>query len=119
MSATTSTDQVTVIARYPLQCASKTAISALESPFKLGPLDHTVLPFVPVDAVFVYNNPIRDANRDGSALLGVERLRRALALALDYYPHLTGRLHFDLAIAPRSLVLVWEQSFSRHNVTYG
>ncbi|KAI2857799.1 hypothetical protein CBS12448_6359 [Aspergillus niger] len=95
MSTTISADQVTVIARYPLQCASKTAISALESPVKLGPLDHMVLPFVPVDAVFVYKKPISDANRDHSSLLEVRRLRRALALVLDYYPHLTGRLHFD------------------------
>ncbi|OJJ74368.1 hypothetical protein ASPBRDRAFT_118736 [Aspergillus brasiliensis CBS 101740] len=95
MSATTSTEQVAIIARYPLRCASETAAASLESPYKLGPLDHMVLPFVPVDAVFVYKNPISDANRDDSALLEIERLQRALALVLDYCPHLTGRLHFD------------------------
>ncbi|GKZ31871.1 hypothetical protein AbraIFM66950_000782 [Aspergillus brasiliensis] len=95
MSVTTSTEQVAVIARYPLRCASETAAASLESPFRLGPLDHMVLPFGPVDAVFVYKSPIPDANRDNSALLEIERLQRALALVLNYYPHLTGRLHFD------------------------
>ncbi|GAA86663.1 hypothetical protein RIB2604_01703770 [Aspergillus luchuensis] len=98
MSATISTKQVQVISRHPLQCASETAVSVLESPFELGPLDHMVLPFVPVDAVFVYRKPIPDANADDNALIEVGRLLRALALVLDYYPHLTGRLHFD----PRS-----------------
>lgn len=95
MSQTISTDQVQVISRHPVQCASETATSVLESPFKLGPLDHMVLPFVPVDAVFIYRKPISDANADDNALLEVGRLLRALALVLDYYPHLTGRLHFD------------------------
>eukprot|EP00762_Andalucia_godoyi_P003230 ANDGO_06671.mRNA.1 Anthranilate N-benzoyltransferase protein 3 len=78
---------VTVLARYTLNCANKTSLETVESPMHLGPLDQVVLSFVPIAVVFVY----RPSVGSPSELIPIERLQRALALLLDYYPHLTGR----------------------------
>lgn len=63
----------------------------------LGPIDQLIPPFVPSTVVCVYKQPgsssMADAN--DSKLIAVDRLARAMALLLDYYPHLTGRLQFN------------------------
>ncbi|KAL6054710.1 Transferase [Balamuthia mandrillaris] len=86
-------DTVTLIARRALHCADGESLAGLESPFRLGPLDQLVLPFVPIAVVFLYRKPTSGAS--SSELLPMERLARALALLLDYYPHLTGRLQIN------------------------
>ncbi|EOD43400.1 putative duf907 domain protein [Neofusicoccum parvum UCRNP2] len=58
--------------------------TTIPSPFKLGPLDQLVNLSVPIAVVFTYKSGI-----------AVERLQRALARLLDYYPHLTGRLRIS------------------------
>ncbi|KAE8164134.1 transferase family-domain-containing protein [Aspergillus tamarii] len=92
-----STDEIHVTARHSVQCASKTAILPLESPFNLGPGDHLVFPFVPIQVIFIYrNSPIKGGiDSKTTEIISAERLRRALSIVLDYYPHLTGRLHFN------------------------
>src|SRR3954447_22570877 len=45
-----------------------------------------------IQVAFVYEIP-RLGLRNGE-LIPVDRLRRAFCRLLDYYPHLTGRLHF-------------------------
>lgn len=91
-----SSDKVEVIAKYLLQCANKSAVAALGSPFKLGPIDQMVLPFVPIEVVFVYKKPGSSTQSSSilDELIPVERLWQALCYLLDYYPHLTGRLSF-------------------------
>lgn len=84
--------QVQVTARHILRCTNEDAVAALESPFKLGPINHLVFPFVPIEAVFVYRKPTSTSDTE---LICVPQLKRALSRLLDYYPHLTGRLQFD------------------------
>ncbi|KAJ7693881.1 transferase family-domain-containing protein, partial [Mycena rosella] len=79
--ATTFADSVSITSRHTVHCANESSCTALDSPFCLGPLDHEVSPGIPVAVVFVYDKPP-----------DFERLRRALARLLDYYPQLTGRL---------------------------
>lgn len=72
-----------------------------ESSFDLGPLDYLAFHSVPVDNVFVYRKPA-SVSAD-SEFFPIDRLKRAIELVLDYYPHLTGRIqvHED---GSRSLV---------------
>ena len=84
---------VHTVAQHPLQCANESSVASLESPFKLGPLDELVFPFVPIQNVFVYRKPA--AKSSETRLLPIERLRQALPYLLDHYPHLTGRLQFN------------------------
>ncbi|KAE8415993.1 transferase [Aspergillus pseudocaelatus] len=92
-----STDEIHVTARHSVQCANKIAILPLESPFNLGPGDHLVFPFVPIQVIFIYRNSPISGGVDSKTteIIPAERLRRALSMVLDYYPHLTGRLHFN------------------------
>jgi len=100
MSAATSTSSTTsspvrVLSREPVQCMDASSLRLLSSPVRLGPLDQTVLPFVPIAVVFVYRRAVTEAQNDCEEPLPFERLRRALARLLDYYPHLTGRMAFN------------------------
>ncbi|KAE8382678.1 transferase [Aspergillus bertholletiae] len=91
-----STHEIHATARHSVQCTNETAILPLESPFNLGPADHLVFPFVPIAVVFIYRNTLSgDAGRKVTEIIPAERLRRALAIVLNYYPHLTGRLQFN------------------------
>lgn len=82
-------DQVRVSTRHTLNCANEATLAAVESPFSLGPMDHTVSSMLTIEAILVYRKPktVSDDN-----FLLVERLRVAASHLLDYYPHLTGRL---------------------------
>ncbi|KAF5236479.1 hypothetical protein FANTH_11247 [Fusarium anthophilum] len=93
MSANAPVDLAPVTSRHQLQCADPDALNGLESPFQLGPLDHIMLRVETIQVLFVYEMPTCGF-RDGE-MIQVDRLRRALCRLLDYYPHLTGRLHFD------------------------
>ncbi|KAH6620991.1 transferase family-domain-containing protein [Chaetomium sp. MPI-SDFR-AT-0129] len=93
MSPPAHLDLAPVTARYQLQCANPDALAGLESPFQLGPLDQIVFRSVPIQVVFVYKMPT--SGLQDKELIPVDRLRQALCRLLDYYPHLTGRLHFD------------------------
>ncbi|GME34446.1 hypothetical protein BOTBODRAFT_34444 [Neofusicoccum parvum] len=75
---------VTVLSKHIIQCAHEESLATIPSPFKLGPLDQLVNLSVPIAVVFTYKSGI-----------AVDRLQRALARLLDYYPHLTGRLHIS------------------------
>ncbi|KAJ5699400.1 hypothetical protein N7536_002413 [Penicillium majusculum] len=81
-------DQVRVSTRHTLNCANEATLAAVESPFSLGPMDHTVS-MLTIEAILVYRKPkiLSDDN-----FLLVERLKVAASHLLDYYPHLTGRL---------------------------
>ncbi|KAJ5470035.1 hypothetical protein N7530_007392 [Penicillium desertorum] len=85
-------DTVHFVAQYPIQCADEASVTALESPFKLGPLDELVLPFVPIQTLFVYRNLASSPERK---IFDIERLPKALSYLLNYYPHLTGRLQIN------------------------
>ncbi|KAB8225148.1 transferase [Aspergillus novoparasiticus] len=92
-----STDEVYVTARHVVHCSNKAVILPLESPFNLGPGDHLVLPFVPIQVVFIYkNSPTRgDVEFKNTEIIPAERLHHALSIVLDWYPHLTGRIQFN------------------------
>ncbi|PLB52555.1 hypothetical protein P170DRAFT_339443, partial [Aspergillus steynii IBT 23096] len=83
---------VQVTARHPVHSVDEGAVAALESPFRLGPMDETVFAFVPIQGVFVYRKP---SSKVADSFIPVERLQKALAHLLSYYPHLTGRFHFN------------------------
>ncbi|TFK51935.1 hypothetical protein OE88DRAFT_1486547 [Heliocybe sulcata] len=89
--------RVRVTERHTLQCANKTTLAELESPVRLGPLDQLVPPNIPIAVVYVYKTPTSSPSVAALSreLIPVERLRRAGSLLLDYYPHLTGRLHLN------------------------
>eukprot|EP00644_Phytophthora_capsici_P014731 jgi/Phyca11/124293/e_gw1.53.95.1 len=79
---------VTVTAQYPVQCADDISLQKLKSPMPLGPLDQRFLVAIPLAVIFVY----RPKPSTTEELIPVDRLRSALGLLLDYYPHLTGRI---------------------------
>ncbi|KAI8661076.1 hypothetical protein NCS57_01087000 [Fusarium keratoplasticum] len=86
---------VHVIARHTVQSADlPVPISATSTnttfPFLLGPLDHLGSPGIPVGVVWVYE-PSSTCPKPAP----IETLTLALSRLLDYYPHLTGRLHID------------------------
>ncbi|ODM21532.1 hypothetical protein SI65_02376 [Aspergillus cristatus] len=87
------TSKVQVTAHHAIHCADPTAVATLESPFRLGPIDALVIPFVPIKNVFVYQKPASTAK---DSFIPIERLRSAVTYLLDYYPHLIGRLGFNL-----------------------
>ena len=60
---------------------SRAMLQRIGPHWQLGPMDHLAHPWVPVAVVFVYSQPI-----------STRRLKRALELLLNYYPHLCGRL---------------------------
>ncbi|OJK03618.1 hypothetical protein ASPACDRAFT_22320 [Aspergillus aculeatus ATCC 16872] len=90
-------EDVQISERRPLHCADRTSAASLEPYWPLGPMDHLVFPSVPIEVVFVYENPHASSALPSSSLdelLSTLRLEQALSRLLDYYPHLTGRLHF-------------------------
>ncbi|KAJ7662015.1 transferase [Mycena polygramma] len=82
---------VTVTSQHLVRGANETSWAALDNPFRLGPFDHLVPPFIPITAVFIYKKTLASPDE----LIPVNRLQRALSLLLEYYPHLTGRLQFN------------------------
>ncbi len=88
----TCTPSVTITARQSVCSANRSSWTALGPSFPLGPLDGLVAPFVPIAVVLVYRQP---GPSPGAEIIQVKHLRRALTLLLDYYPHLTGRLHIN------------------------
>lgn len=81
-----------VSAHHHIHCADATAVTALESPFRLGALDALVFPFVPIENVFVYRKP---ALAPADEFIPISRLLQTLPYLLNHYPHLTGRLRFN------------------------
>ncbi|KAF9014776.1 hypothetical protein BDZ89DRAFT_1076345 [Hymenopellis radicata] len=49
-----TSDSVAVTSKHTVRCANETSWTALHSPFRLGPLDALILPYVPIAVVFVY-----------------------------------------------------------------
>ncbi|KAJ9480530.1 hypothetical protein VN97_g13025 [Penicillium thymicola] len=82
-------DRVRVSTRHTLNCANEATLAAVESPFSLGPMDHTVSSMLTIEAILVYRKP---KAMPADNFLVVERLKLAASHLLDYYPHLTGRL---------------------------
>ncbi|KAH8770837.1 transferase [Diaporthe sp. PMI_573] len=88
-----SAAKITITATHVVQ--SQHQIS-LQGPFALGPLDQLYHFATPVTAVWFYES-------SSSSLIPLERLHIAISRLLDYYPHLTGRLHIDPATDVRSV----------------
>lgn len=85
--------KVTITATHVVQ--SQHQIS-LKDTFGLGPFDQLGHFATPVTAVWVYES-------SSVNLVPLERLQKAISRLLDYYPHLTGRLHIDPSTDVRSL----------------
>ena len=98
LAVVTTDTSVTTKGTHTIQCAHPECLDTLPSPFILGPLDHLVYHAVPVNVVWVY-----EAQQTGSVLIPITRLARAISLVLDYYPHLTGRLHISPDDGTRSM----------------
>ncbi|KAF9633308.1 hypothetical protein BFW01_g4202 [Lasiodiplodia theobromae] len=90
---------VAITTTHTVQCADPSSLSKIPSPMKLGALDQQVFPIIPVAVVFVYD---ADEKSPGDTI-AVDKLQRALSHLLDYYPHLTGRLHIDSTTGTRSI----------------
>ncbi|KAJ5420899.1 hypothetical protein N7465_003418 [Penicillium sp. CMV-2018d] len=69
----------------------------LQDPFVLGPFDQLGHFATPVNAVWIYESS------SSTDFIPFERLRIAISRLLDYYPHLTGRLHIDPETDVRSM----------------
>ncbi|RSH95529.1 hypothetical protein EHS25_000621 [Saitozyma podzolica] len=91
---TVPSSSVTVVTSEVVRCANNASYETLSSPFRLGPLDTLVAPFIPVAAVFVYRQ-LGDSAPPREELIPLPRLRLALTRLLDCYPHLTGRLQLN------------------------
>lgn len=85
----TDPSRVIELAHHALNCATPSTLHRLESQFRLGPLDQTVLLYVPIPVVFIYQGSFI------KEIIQLERLRLALERLLDLYPHLTGRIVLD------------------------
>lgn len=72
--------------------------SGLPSSLPFGPLDTLVTPFIPIAVVFVYA-----PTASHSQPISLSRLRRALAVLLEHYPNLTGRLSINTNDGTRSI----------------
>lgn len=57
MAGTIPPTPIQVTAVHPVYCADKTAIDAIESPFRLGPFDLQGYGSVPLDILNVYKKP--------------------------------------------------------------
>lgn len=85
--------KVSVTATHVVQSQHKIS---LQEQFFLGPIDQLQHFATPVTAVWFYES-------SSTSLIPLERLYKALSRLLDYYPHLTGRLHIDPATDIRSV----------------
>ncbi|KAJ3523206.1 hypothetical protein NM208_g12544 [Fusarium decemcellulare] len=89
---------VRTTATHTIRCANSHSVAALPSPFYLGPLDHLGSPIIPIGTVWVY-----ESSPTCPAPVPIARLNRAVALLLDYYPQLTGRLTIDPQTGVRTI----------------
>ncbi|ORY33087.1 transferase family-domain-containing protein [Naematelia encephala] len=95
-TASTGTDQVSILYEQLVHCSDALSIASLPTPFRLGPLDQLVGPHIPVAVVFVYESPNpTSSGRSSPDIIPIDTLRPALSRLFDYYPHLTGRLRLD------------------------
>lgn len=90
-SSANSQLEVATTARHTLQCANQSSLAKLSSPFRPGPFDSLIEPIVPIAVVFIYQAPSMVSRE----LIPHIRLKKALEILLDHYPHLTGRLHIE------------------------
>ncbi|KAJ0419174.1 transferase family-domain-containing protein [Aspergillus carlsbadensis] len=80
-----STPKITVSATHVVHSQHPVTIP---EPFILGPFDQLGHFATPVSAVWIYESASEE-------LIPPERLHKATSRLLDYYPHLTGRLHIS------------------------
>lgn len=90
----TSPAKVTITATHTVHSENQITF---QDPFVLGPFDQLGHFATPVNAVWIYESS------SSVDLIPLERLRKALSCLLDYYPHLTGRLHIDPETDVRSM----------------
>lgn len=90
---------VATIGMHTVQCAHSSSLSKIPSSMMLGALDQQVFPTIPVAVVFVYSAD----DETSRGIIPVDELKMALSYLLDYYPHLTGRLHIDSTTGTRSI----------------
>lgn len=86
---------ISVIGRHIIHGPKPKSIS---DPFILGPFDQVYHFATPVKVIRIYESV------EHKTLAPVPRLQQALALLLEYYPHLTGRLRVDRLTGVRSVV---------------
>jgi hypothetical protein len=109
-------DEVRVITRATLNCANEATVTAVGSPFSLGPMDYIVPSLLPIQVIFVYRKPTSSSEYN---FLPLHRLKQSVSHLLDYYPHLTGRLQMNpLTHAPEVAHLgtgveIWEAKCNR------
>ncbi|OJJ04193.1 hypothetical protein ASPVEDRAFT_43655 [Aspergillus versicolor CBS 583.65] len=88
------TANITVTATHVV--CSQNQIS-IQDPFVLGPFDQLGHFATPINAVWIYE-PLPSVD-----LIPLERLHKAISHLLDYYPHLTGRIHINPDTDVRSI----------------
>lgn len=87
---------VHIQATHVVRHATDDSTLELPRPFHLGPLDQLGSIAIPICAVWIY-----EATSSHPLPVTFNRLRRAIVVLLDYYPHLTGRLDLDSETAAR------------------
>ena len=75
-----------------------TKAGSIPDPFILGPFDQVYHFSTPVKVIHIYESP------EHEKLVPLPRLKQALELLLERYPHLTGRLRVDRLTGVRSIV---------------
>lgn len=86
--------------RYCDPCGYSEHPTLLQDPFILSPFDQLVHFVTPINAVWIYE-PL-----SSSDTVPLERLRNAISRLLDYYPHLTGRMHIDPNTGVRTMTRI-------------
>ena len=76
---------------HNVQCTDQDGLAQIACPFPLGPCDHLLPPFAAIAVVFVWQQP----RETGAPIISFNLLHTALARLLDFYPHLTDRMHIN------------------------
>lgn len=83
--------EVSIINRYTINSSKEESWKSLGSQFRLGSLDQLVAPFIPIAVIFAYEQ----SHNTDFEIIPIKRIKLALSILLDHYPHLTGRLQMN------------------------
>ncbi|KAJ5734777.1 hypothetical protein N7533_013180 [Penicillium manginii] len=86
---------VAILATHTVQGADTSNTTKLASSFPLGPFDHLLPPSAVIAVVFVWRRPLDSNAATSDPIISFDLLQMALSRLLDFYPHLTGRVHIN------------------------
>ncbi|CAG8020350.1 unnamed protein product [Penicillium olsonii] len=94
MHPMSSGSPIAILATHTVQGANNNN-AKLASTFKIGPFDHLLPPSAVIAVVFVWRRPLDSKAATSDPIISFNLLQMALSRLLDFYPHLTGRVHIN------------------------